>query len=483
VHRLVPLLALLALSCGNTARPDYLIHLVTAQGGNPFATDCTNGSVRVDVRQGTSAPLTSTALITGGVLGSLAVEIPSYGLLTQIEVQVTCTAGGTLIGATPQFIPVGYGFVNIVLGTPGTCDPISTPALVPSRTSPRFLSLGANVVVVGGLDGTSAALDEFQSINPLQLTFSEPAGNFPSLSLPIGAAGVAPLADTRFVFVSAALSAIYDASQTGTGVQTTLTDLYFGANDESAVVDLHGNGVAVLGGFDGSGGLTEVRWIATDGTITHGQLRHPRRRPAATFLNGSVLVAGGQEPGAPLFEILALSSATSMAFGSPTDSRYAPVITTNANRSAAFVGLGTASPDDGAVAATTYVLSECRSSSGCTVASGPTFSDLQSHRAVVEHEVGDVGGTTAVLETWLIGGTDDGATTSSTLIDRIRFAADGTVSITPMRGMLRVGRSDPGATDIGAGVVLVGGGADDHGQALASLEVCFPEALRPLTAP
>lgn len=486
MHRLVPLLAILALSCGNTARPDFVVHLVDSQGANPFATSCPNGMIAVDVRQGTHEILTSRSSITAGSLGALSVEIPSYGLLTQIAVTVSCTDSATtpmLIGATPQFLPVGYGFVDIVLGQPGHCDQLSAPTLVPARVGPQLVTLGANVVVVGGLDATGNTTAPLQSLDPISLTYTGAAAQFfdPPLTVGSGRGRAVAIDDTRIVIVSDALRVIYDASPTATTHQSSLT-LHAGAGAESAVVELGGNGVAVIGGFDGDA-VTGVTWIATDGTTSSGALMFPRRRPSAAWVNGRLLVVGGQAAGAPLFELMTLRDSVSSAQFGDAEERYAPLVTTNASRSQVFVALGSDAPDaDTTLRTTSYVLSSCNNA-GCSVAGGPDLTELPAGAALVSHEVGTLGSMATGYETLVVGGTDTLTGTPSMLIDRVRFETDGSgtngVSVTPF-GELHTPRSLPGATEIGAGVILVAGGADAGGDALNTVEICFPAALRPI---
>src|SRR3954463_13242090 len=98
-------------------------------GGKPFSSRCQTGSIRIDVAQGTNAVLTTNGSIGAG---PISVQIPSYGLLTQIQVTASCTDGSSLIGSTPEFVPVGFGFVNIVLGRPNECLSLQQPTLAPS---------------------------------------------------------------------------------------------------------------------------------------------------------------------------------------------------------------------------------------------------------------------------------------------------------------------------------------------------------------
>jgi hypothetical protein len=213
-----------------------------------------------------------------------------------------------------------------------------------------------------------------------------------------------------------------------------------------------------------------------------GRLTHPRRRPAAAYVDRKLVVAGGQAEGAPLFEILTAGStidpATPFAT-STTEARYAPVLTTDLAHARAFLVLGSADAhDDALVRQTTYELTTC-TVSGCTVTDGPAFTDARAGAAAVTHGVGSSTPSTAQTETLLVGGTEGGV--PSPLVDRITF--DGMhFRLEPSGGMLRAPRDQPGATEIGGGVILVGGGADADGNARNTLELCFPRILAPISA-
>ena len=483
MHRSLPVLsALLALSCGNTARPDFVVHLVDTQHGNPFAR-CDSGMVRVDVQQDTNALLTSNANITGtGMISSLAVEIPSYGLTTQIGVTVTCTGRDgalTLIGATPHFIPVGYGFVNVVLGEPRHCETLSSPSLAQTRVGPHLVRLHANVIVLGGLEGAEGVPStHVQALDSVTLTTNVAASQFDALGIGIGLGHAVVLDATRMVFASDSLTGIFDASPTATAPLTTLSH---SGGSEAAVVELSGNGVAIVGGAIGGDATPQVMWVLPNGSTVETQLLHPRRAPGAALVGNRLLVVGGQAPGEPLFELAPLMGDSVIAFGPTSEQRYGAVVVSDRTRARVFVGLGTDAADGGAPIDSTWALSSC-AAAGCSFAPGPTLADPRTGVAVVPHVVGEVGGGED-YEILLLGGADT-AGTASMLVDRVRFESDGTVSVAaagaPPAGLLDTPRTHAGATEIGGGVVLVAGGRDDRGDALQSLEVCFPEYLRPV---
>ena len=482
------LLAILAVSCGPTSRPDYVIHLVNGMGGNPFDMRCRSGDVQVDVQQETNPVLTTHGSLTFGTLSSLTVSIPSYGLLTSIEVTVHCTDGTSaeLIGATPRFIPTGYGFVDIVLGQPSTCEHLAMPALRTPRSSPHFVTLGANVLVIGGLEGSMSPSPHVQVLDPVALTYNTAAVEFPMLSIGIGLGAAAPLSPQSLVVASDTVTAIFDATPNLRTPRVVVpTVLHRGAGSESAVVALNGSGVAIIGGFVDGAAVSGITWISTSGTSMSGQMRFPRRRPGAAVVGPNrLLVVGGQAMGDPLFELMAFLStdpAASMPFGSPSETRYAPVVTTDASHTHAWVGYGETALDvTSTLPMASWELGTCALT--CRVTPGQTVTDPRRDVAVVAHHVGIHGApTTDAYETLVIGGT--GATGTSGAIDRITFDDHGAVTLTAFGTLgTHVVLSDVGAAEIGAGVFLVGGGLDAAGTAQQGIEICFPAALEPITA-
>ena len=489
MRRLAVALALLALSCGPTSRPDFVVHLVNAQGGNPFETllmhggACTSGTIRVDVQQGTNDVLTSNAMVNGAMIASLSVEIPSYALVTQIEVHVACASGMTLVGATPHFAPVGYGFVDIVLGEPSTCDPLVSPTLTPSRIAPSMVTLGANVLMVGGRASDGSPFQTIQALDPVRLTYATAPVQSDPISIGIGLGGAAALTSTQLFFVSSQRTGTFDATP-GTATPVVDVAVHEGGTRESAVVGLAGNGVAVVGGFDGTAAVSGITWISPTGVATQGSLAHPRRRPSAVVLGGTkLLIVGGQDATLPLFEIVELMSGTAAIPFGPNEARYAPVIATDVSGSHAFVALGTSDvADDTSAVAGTYALSACTTAGcGMVVPGAPIATEmLRGHVATVTHQVGLGVGTvvTSQNETLVVGGIErTGAPSRS--IDRITVGSEGQFSVTAF-GMLTVARDQPSVSEIGGGVVLVAGGADAIGNALNTVEICFPTELRPI---
>ena len=490
---LLSLIALLSLSCGNTARPDYVIHIVGAQHEAPFALlSCSNAAIRIDVAQGTNDVLTRNGTITNQMV-DIGVEIPSYGLVTQLQVTAMCPDGSSLIGSTPEFIPTGYGFVNIVVAPPSSCRLISTPTLVPTRIAPQLVTLGANVLVVGGqIDRAMASTTVIQRLDPVQLTSPNPLEFLDGFPIAMGLGTSLPISSTSFAFFSTANYGVYDATPgiaTTTRVSTPFS-LPQGAGPDSAVIDLlAGNGIAVVGGSIGNDATHDITWISADGlTTTHGMLTYARRRPAVAVVERKLLVVGGQAMNEPLFELVAIRGTDpGIPFGPPGmptgEARYAPILTTNFDHTAALVALGSASPDDDQVlATTTYVLSRCSTSGttpGCTVVSGPAWPDEpRAGFARIEHHVSHSGADD--YETLIVGGHDAMANVSP-LVDRIHFDAMMGVSIMPA-GMLMTPRSQPGVANIGGGIVMVAGGADASRNPLGTVELCYPLELAPITS-
>jgi hypothetical protein len=465
-------------------------------GGPPFNEACTSGTIRIDVAQGTNAVLTTNGAITGGMTGSLSVEIPSYGLLTQIQVTTSCTAGSAtrMMGSTPQFVPVGYGSVNIVMGRPSTCVQLSQPTLLHPTIGQQFVRLGANVVAMGGVDASEVGNAQLQVLDTVTLTHLATPGQLDALTVPIGRAHALRLNDTEILFVSSLLTGTYDASPNVAATaryRALAHSAHDGAGDESAFVQLS-NGFAIVGGSQGDSPVTGITWISATGEVMPGGLlMFARRRPAAVYVQNKLIIAGGQGPGEPLFEIVASGSTdTAIPFGTQTEQRFAPVLTTDVHHTRALLTLGSSDAlDDTMQMATSYELSACTLSAptpGCMVASGPVFPDAPRARVtVVEHHVGGATQGTDDYETLLIGGFETTTSSSSLFLDRVHFD-DARVTIVPAgmapAGMLINPRQLPGATEIGGGIVLVGGGADDRGNPIPTVELCFPENLAPISS-
>lgn len=477
-----------AVSCTGTTRPDFVVHLVDSGNNNPFE-QCNSGTVRIDVQQATNAVLTSNGNITGGAISSLSVEIPSYGLTTQIEVTVSCVRRTgetvTLIGATPHFIPVGYAFVDVVLHEPDGCVALGTPSLSSARIGPHLVPLHANVVSIGGSEGSDGSPStHVQVLDALTFTSNVAALEFDRLSIGIGRGHAVAIGDTQIVFASDAQSGVFDgAASLTTRVTTPSGGIHAGAGSESAVLELNGNGAVIVGGVSGGDAVDGVTWISADGatsTITH--LAHARRRPAATLVGSNrVLVVGGQASGEPLFELVLIGDDATTSFG-PTEARYGALVTSDAGHGhdRALVVLGEDAPEGGAALDTTWIVSACMAASGCSAVAGPTWASPRTDATLLEHVAGVPGAAapTDDFEALVIGGVDASGVAAST-VDRIHFETDGSVTLS-LAGELDVARAGAGAADVGAGVVLVGGGTSDHGDPLSSLELCFPRALRPI---
>jgi hypothetical protein len=496
VRRAVTLLVSLVLAaCSDGPRPDFIVHLVDATGASPFRTACTSGDVEVDVQQGTNAVLTSHGTLNNSALGALSVQIPSYGTLTTIEVTVACSDGSRLVGATPRFLPVGYTSVDVVLGVPSSCALLTMPALSAPREGLALVTLGANVVAIGGLEGVAMPSSRVQVLDPMTLTSNAAALEFsPGLPSGAGLGGFAALGDTNgsdLVIVTDTLRAVFNAAQADEMMRTIAISLHTGAGSESAVIGLEGNGVAVIGGAADGTAQLGISWIDTNGQVTRGSLAHARRQPAAAIVGSShVLVAGGQAAGEPLFELVpfsATSAAQSMAFDAPTpgEVRYAPVIATDVLHAHAWVGFGETTPEPdgtGTLLATSWVLGDCQHTC-TTVTAGPTVAMPRRDVAVVAHHVGMLGTNVDAFETLVIGGDAGSTPRPMRQIDRIAFDAHGAVTIDTFGLLANVGGlSSVGATDIAAGVFLVAGGVDQTGTALRDVEICFPAALEPITA-
>jgi hypothetical protein len=466
------LLASLA-SCQTPARAPFVVHLVTANGGSPFAT-CSTGTVHVSVRQGDTTATMAMAMLSAGTLSTLDVNVSSYTALTQISVTADCTGAmgtRTLVGATTPFVPVGYGFVNVVMGEPGHCDLLSAPTLAQGRIAPATVAVGSNVVAIGGVDASGTGTAVVQLLDPITLTYSgSGAMSFEDLSIQIGRARALEIGSSTLLFaLSNEQSFLYDVGPNAGATRLTAASVHAGAGYESALLRLDDGSFVAAGGLANGTAVDGLTRGDANGTLTADHLLVARRQPALAVLGNTLVVAGGVASGMPAFESSGAGQLPA-TFGSG-DVRFGGVLARDAIASRALLLLGADAPEAGHAVASTAVIAMCPP---CTVTPGPTLTSPRLDVAALEHTIGTVGGGTQ-RETLLVGGTDASGATSA-LVERVVFDGNGTPSVQPS-ATLAVPRRQPGVTDIGLGVVLVTGGADDHGNALGSTEICFPEAL------
>ncbi len=476
------LLALLLLglvsSCGTPARPPYTISIVTASGGNPFTSGLgviRSGRVEIRVRQTDMAVLMGGATISGGAIDAVDVPIPTFGLITRIQVEVFDDNAAdpdapVLIGASPPFVPLGYAFVRIVVGPPSMCDLLSAPSLSSDRVGPNLVAVASNLVSIGGLETDGMASSHVEVLSPVQLTYPVAPLEYDGLARPIGEGGAVRLLDTTLILALSDVrrAVLYDVDPAREGLRDedlseaqTGNQVHAGAGSSSALVDLGADGAAIVGGVEGDQASDGITWVDLLGFATTSHLSTRRERPAAVRIGGEILVAGGQAPGEPLFERISIDAAhTSTSFGDG-EPRFGAVLVRDSGSTRAWLGFG--EDADGTL------LDSAIRIEGCPRACVATATDpiAQPRRGVRVVE--------RASETVILGGSDDTGPTNA--VDRVRFVAGAPV--VEALGVLGAARDRPGAAAIGGGVIVVGGGEGVRPElhALRDMEICFPERL------
>jgi hypothetical protein len=467
-----------------------VIHLVRADGGDPLV-GILHGRVTIQVRQLDMAIATAEGTITREELDAIDVPITSFGIITRIEVTIEDNTvlpageGPILFGASPPFAPIGVGDVSVVVGAPGTCEPLVAPQLSTDRAQPALVSLDANLFAIGGeeSDGTgSTAVDQF---SPVQLTETPVLAQPPAVTA-LGPGGAMRLGTDGTVGIIAILAlseargpVLYYLDQAhATDRDVDLRDawstasVHLGAGPLSALVDLGDDpvtgGIAIVGGRQGDAPSDGITWVDINGLATTSTLASARVRPAAVRIGDVLLIAGGQAEGEPLFETVSVLAghAQGERIDDVAEQRFGPVLARDPGGNGAWLGFG--EDADGVLLASTYAIAGCPSACRATPSS-----PLERPRR---------GFATALrsTETLVIGGADD-AGLSSSAIDRVRFAS-GVPIVEPL-GELHTARQRPGATHVAQGVVLVAGGQVERGggstelRSLRDFEICFPEAL------
>jgi hypothetical protein len=462
------LLALAALpGCETQARPPYLIRLIDGQGVNPVPDLEANLTVTV-LQSGVPATSPVTTPIIDGTF-SLDVPIVDYGLNTALSARIAPVGDSSLIGATVPFGPIGFpNGIHVVMGRPGTCVPLTAPRLDGARLLPGLVLMRADVVGIGG-ERSGGAVRSVDVFSPLNLGTDFHSGSVGTLaSAGFARTRAAPIDTSLLLAIDGGHAVVYDA---GAGDATTRRDtevtLHGGANILSALAELGGDGVAVVGGrIDGGEAvpnITVVRGI--DAFDRSHMLAFARSGASAARFGRGILVAGGQAEGEPLFEWISIDGSANVSFGEGEPPRTGGALVVSPGGASAFYYLGRAS--DESLVDTTYLISGCPAACVATradPAAHPRFEPATARRAAA---------------TVVIGGFDL-ATEASATVEEVRFVGS---SVTVVQlGDLSSARADTAAVTLGGGTVLVAGG-QGRGGPLDTMELCFPEELDPLVVP
>lgn len=474
-------LSLLAASCGAQNRPPYVVGIVSSDGNDPIAT-ISSGHVEISVRQLDMPIVMDDAPISGGALDAVDVGITSYGVITRIQVEVFDDAADdpdvpVLIGATPPFVPLGYGFVRVVVGPPSRCEILSAPSLSSDRIAPNLVSVDSNLISIGGIESDEPTSGHVEVLSPVQLTYATAPLEYPALAREIGPGGAMRLASSTMLVAldeirAAVLYHLEDVTTRDVDLTeaTDTNDVHPGAGPQSTLVDLGGEGLAIVGGLQGDEAVTGITWVDAVGRSSTSMLQVARSRPAAIRLGSHILVAGGQAAGQRPFELVAIAAghAGVATFGDETSTRFGGVLVVDSAAGRAWLGFG--EDASGALLDTTVRISGCPSA--CVATDDTPIALPRRGFAVARRST----------ETLILGGDvgDAASPVPSGAVDRVRFVSGAPV-VEPL-GALGAARDRPGAAEIGGGIVIVGGGQGVRPElrALRDLEICFPEVLDPL---
>jgi hypothetical protein len=454
-------MALAGLSACNESRAPFSVEIVSPAGTDPVA-GAGSGRLRVLVAQDGQPTRDQGVDLVGGTF-QLDVTIASYVLPTRLGVELV-RDGVTSIGAVPSFLAIGFPFVRVPVVPRGTCATLGTQRLATPRSGAALVHADAIALIVGGLDGASSPAATGERFTPQLLTSSQGSNASLTADLSVGRARALRLASTDDVLVVAAGQTFFLDMTSGVGLPTTAA-VHAGAGERSGLVDLSGNGLAVVGGARGAEGSPTISWVALDRTISQSMLPDARRDAAASPWSNAegVLVAGGNETGASTFLFVPTTAArredveTFGPDGAPTRVLSGGVLVRSPDGTAAlYVG---ALDEGGEVTSETFVVTGCPSR--CAVSAGPTWPRPRTGFAFAQ----------TATSGWLVGGRDaDGPVAD---VDRVTWSGSTpsfveTALVTP--------REDASVAPLAGGLVLVVGGRSTD-RALEDFELCAPDAL------
>lgn len=454
-------MALAGLSACNESRAPFSVEIVTPLGTDPVV-GAGSGRLRVLVAQDGQPTRDQGVDLVGGTF-QLDVTIASYVLPTRLGVELV-RDGVTSIGAVPSFLAIGFPFVRVPVVPRGTCATLGTQRLATPRSGAALVNADAVALVVGGLDGASSPAETGERFTPQLLTASQGSSASLTADLAVGRARAQRIASSNNVLVLAAGRSFFLDLTSGVGEPSDAA-LHGGAGERSALVDLAGNGVAVVGGSRGAVGAASVSWVALDRTISQSMLPDARRDAAASPWSNAegVLIAGGNEVGASTFLFVPTAPARRAdveTFGiidAPTRVLSGGVLVRSADGTAAlYVG---ALDEAGEVTGETFVVTGCPSR--CAVSAGPTWPRPRTGFAFAQ----------TATSGWLVGGRDAVGPVAD--VDRVTWSGS-----TPsfVESALVTPREDAAVAPLAGGLVLVVGGRSAD-RALEDFELCAPDAL------
>ena len=455
--------------------------IVDAQGTNPFAAEGRrNGMLTITVQQG-SEIRQSLCPITAGDIRCDDVAIPFYASPTRIRIEAEFDGGSEpWLGATPFFVPLFYPTVRVIIGPAGQCARVAETTLGEVRIGGTLLTAeeGVTLYAVGGVSESGGGTTGMDIIELPLLSWPGSPTLEPSRVFAVEGG----FAETRAILFDVdgnpPLLVLSGSDASIVQLSSGMTDripvaLHAGAGLESALYSRGPNEVVVVGGRTAAGRVSDVSIVnlTTEDTVAilEGALAVPRANPAVAVLaDGSVLVAGGQEEGQPLFELLSPTTTSSVGAFGDTGARSGPVLALDPGRRAALMVGG--ADETGAVVPETIIISTCASVCGTSL--GPVWPTPRLGPAVQRRR----GETPAQGSTVLLGGTaqSGGTLAPSDAVEAIVW--DASVPRFQALGPLSQRRERHSVAALGSDVLIVGGGQGVDAPT-RDLDICWPEAF------
>ncbi|MFO0697421.1 MAG: hypothetical protein U0230_27835 [Polyangiales bacterium] len=452
--RLAALAALsLALAGCSTTAPagNVNVALVTANGDNPLV-GRTIDRVRVSFRQGSEA----FDAVEGTVNGqSFDVVVPIADYLTAMELRYELYEGSTLVllGATPFLYPGSGAATRAVVAPPTSCVLVSIPTVGTTAPSvfPRpqadfgTLFLSDYAFLLGGRDATGPT-NRVDYLDAISLAPAE----YGAAALPMapGKTRAVPISLRQGLVVSESDAPfLFDAY----GPYHGAISLHAGAGLASELVVLGSSvGAAVVGGSSQGQPVSDVSFVATDGTVTTGHLSTAVAERAAALAGGAVLVVSRGTGDAVLERIAPGETASTVLLPAIADgTRNGGILLASTDGSTLLLLGGT--DGVGAPRTDSVLFTGCPTS--CVAGPGPTWATARTGAAV------DPSGL-------LVGGAGPSA-----LVEQVVFASGGASLVA--RGTLAAPRANPGLVVLPSGVAYVLAGEGTSGPR-ADWENCVP---------
>lgn len=433
--------------------PDLTFLVFDAQGANPL-----NGRTLTNARAfflagtpGAVEDYADSAVEDGSF--DIVVPIDDVASTMHVRLELWSAAGVELIGGTVPFFPAEATNVGVIVGEPGTCDPVAGLTIGTARGS-MGVSLNGTYLLLSGGVGAAGSLRDADVVDLLGYT----QYHLDDAAAALGATRAAVVSFGESVVVPADAPAyvhrVYAA--TGTDPRPAVT-LHDGAALADAVLAVPGRGAVVIGGGPDAAPSDRVSWVLPQSGSSSNEVRTltlaaavPER--AAAVADDGIWILSRGAGDATLEQLVDTTTAPILRLGGiPDGVRLGGLLVAN-EAGTEFLVLG--GVDGGGVVRTdTLAIAGCPNA--CSVSPGPTWTNAREGVSVDPHGV-------------LVGGTVGGV--PSDLVERVRRAATGWI-VDPVATLTRP-RRGAGVLRATSGPVYVFGGQDATGYR-NDVEVCF----------